>query len=661
MALRPRAVAVLRYLIERAEQTISEAELLAHVWNGSHVSSAVVKVCIREIRTALGETAADSHYIETVRGQGYRFRHGHPMAAEMNTTSNSDAPIVIGRELEMDVLAQRLAHAKRGERQLLFLAGEAGIGKTTAVNVFCADVVQRSGLWLARGQCTQHYGPHDAYLPLLEALSRLGQDADGEHVIDALRQYAPTCLIHLPALLSEDEREQLQPLVQGATRTLMLRQLAEALEHLTVNHPLVLVLEDLHWSDPSTMDFLAYWAQRQDPARLFVIGTYRPFEMRLQSHPLLHVTRELQARDHVTELRLAPLSEGGVRDYASARLGGTVAADFGRWLSRRTEGHPLYLVRLCGHLIEQGMIERHGEQWRLGQTDRAAAVPTEMRHLIENQFEALPVEDQQVLEVGSVIGEHFSTAAVSLGLQQAIDEVERRCEGIARMGRFVTEVAVVPWPDGTVSSGYQFQHAFLQQLIRDRIGGGRQVNLHRRIGQGLEHAYAPQTDSIASLLAYHFTQGQEPSRAIRYGHRAAVVSLQRAAFQEAIEHCQTALELLPHLPEEVEREQSELGIQLTLVQALLEYKGWSAPEAEVACRRAYVICPGHEAPERRFTVLAALRGFHHVRAEYGTTQDLAEQLLVLAQHTQRPDHTVFAYSALSEDATVRGHFREGAF
>ncbi len=657
LSLRPRAVAVLLYLMERADQTISETELLAHVWNGSHVSRAVVKVCIREIRAALGETAAAPHYIETTRGQGYRFCNGGSMTAEASTPAGPHVPIVVGREQEIGILSQRLAGAMGGERQLIFLAGEAGIGKTTVVDAFCTGVVQRDKLWLARGQCTAHYGAHDAYLPLLEALSRLGQGADGKRVIDALRQYAPTCLIHLPALLSEAEREQLQPLVEGATRTLMLRQLAEALEHLTTERPLVLVLEDLHWNDPSTIDFLAYWSQRQDSAKLLVLGTYRPFETRLQTHPLLHLTNELQTRDHVTELHLNPLREGGVRAYTSARLGGTAAPDLVGWLYRRTEGHPLYLVRLCDHLIQQGMIERHDEQWTLGQVDQAA-VPTEMRRLIENQFEALSAECQQALEVGSVIGEHFSAAAVSLGLQQALDEVERQCEGMARMGHFVSEAGVVHWPDGTVSGSYQFQHAFLQQLIHDRVGSARRVNLHRRIGQGLEQTHDPHTDPIAGLLAYHFIQGQDSARAIRYSHRAAVIGLRRAAFQEVIEHCQTALTLLPHLPDAHERNQTELGIQLTLLQAMLEYKGWSAPEAEIACRRALAICPRGEDPERRFTVLAALRGFHHVRAEYGVTQDLGEQLLSLSQDTQRPDHTVFAYAALSEDAIVRGHFRD---
>ena len=169
---------------------------------------------------------------------------------------------------------------------MVFVTGEAGIGKTTLVDAFVAQVVPTARVWLGRGQCLEQHGAGEPYLPLLEALGRWGRGPDGGQLVAVLRQQAPSWLLQLPALVPEDDYEALQRRGGGVTRERMLRELAEAVEVLTAMRPLVLVLEDLHWSDAATVDWLAYVARRREAARLLVLGTYRPVEALVQGHPV---------------------------------------------------------------------------------------------------------------------------------------------------------------------------------------------------------------------------------------------------------------------------------------------------------------------------------------------------------------------------------------
>ena len=173
----------------------------------------------------------------------------------------SPLPLLVGREADVTQLHAWLAQARRGVRQVGFVTGEAGIGKTTVVDAFVAQLAGAPDLWLARGQCIEPYGVGEAYLPVLDALGQL-YGPDGERLVAWLARHAPTWLVQMPSLLSAAALEAVQRRLQGATRERMLRELAEALEALTVERPLVLVLEDLHWSD-ATMDLVGALARRR--------------------------------------------------------------------------------------------------------------------------------------------------------------------------------------------------------------------------------------------------------------------------------------------------------------------------------------------------------------------------------------------------------------
>ena len=292
IAMRPRSLAMLRYLVAHASRLVTKAELRQHIWGGTHVSDIVFRVCVREIRAALGDTAGAPQYLETVARHGYRFH----VAEDPDGPPPLTACPIVGRQADVVRLEDWFQRAARGTRQLVFVSGDVGIGKTTVIDLFLARCAAASGVQSGRGQCVEHYGEEEPYLPFLEALWQLAHGPARDALLAVLRRYAPLWLVQLPGLVSESELERLQRQVAGATPARMRREGAQALDVLAADIPLVLVLEDLQWSDRATVDLLASLAQRREPARLLVLGTYRPVDVVLQAHPLHGMVQELGAR-----------------------------------------------------------------------------------------------------------------------------------------------------------------------------------------------------------------------------------------------------------------------------------------------------------------------------------------------------------------------------
>lgn len=229
-------------------------------------------------------------------------------------------------------------------RQVVFLSGEPGIGKTALVDAFVESLRDRSEVRITSGQYVEQYGAGEAYLPLLEATTRLCQRPGSERRVEALKRYAPSWLVQLPGLLNPEDRALLQQHVQGTSRERMLREMAEAAEQFTVQRGLVVVLEDLHWSDMSTLDWLTYIARRREPAKLLILGTYRPVDVLVSNHPLRAVVQELQARQQCEEIRMTPLGEGAITAYLAKRFGELPASSaLVTTLARRTGGNPLMM------------------------------------------------------------------------------------------------------------------------------------------------------------------------------------------------------------------------------------------------------------------------------------------------------------------------------
>src|SRR5262245_30299211 len=335
LPLTRKACEVLQYLATHPGQMVTKEALFQAVWPDTAVSDAVLTNRIAELREALGDDAKRPRFIATVHRRGYRFVAAlrTPAPAPSLATAPDDRartigmptsqpalPVLVGRDAALARLHDLYTAARNGQRRVAFVTGEAGIGKTALVETFEASVWPESRLWLGHGQCIEQYGAGEAYLPLLEALDRLCRGPEGERLVALLTQYAPSWIVQFPGLLSASALADLQRTLAGTTQVRMLRELCVALEAVSAEQALVLVLEDLHWSDQSTIEALAMLARRREPARLLVVGTYRAAEVVVREHPLQTVKHELMARGQAVEVALNSLSQAAVQAYVAARV-----------------------------------------------------------------------------------------------------------------------------------------------------------------------------------------------------------------------------------------------------------------------------------------------------------------------------------------------------
>jgi DNA-binding winged helix-turn-helix (wHTH) protein/predicted ATPase/type II secretory pathway predicted ATPase ExeA len=674
--LTAKAWGVLRHLVAQAGQLVTKEELCAVVWETPFVSDASLAVCIREVRQALGDTAQTPQYVETVRGRGYRFV-APVTAPAMAEEPGEVGPLplvagpgqIVGREAELQALQQCWHQAQQGRRQIVLVTGEAGIGKTTLVEAWMAQITATAPHWLARGQCVEQHGAGEAYLPLLEALGRLGRGPNGTHLVQGLHQYAPSWLLHLPALVPPEAYEVLERRAGGTTRERMLRELAEAVEVLTAVRPLVLVLEDLHWCDVSTLDWLTSVAQRREAARLLVLGTYRPGDALVQGHPVHRAMRDLVHRGRAVEMVLRPWPPTGVAQYLTQRFG-THAFPVGLVdvLSQRTDGNPLFVVTVMDDLVQQGVVRQTPPGWVLEGDLEAAGrgVPESLRQLIERQFAHLSPTEQSVVEAASVAGVEFSAAVLAAAVDDTVDTVEAQCEALARRGQFVETRGRDEWPDGTVAARYGFLHALYQETIYAQVPVTRRLRWHRQIGGCLEAAYGSRASELATELAEHFRRGRDSGRAVQYFQYAGENAQRRSAHQEAIDHFTTALALLTALPETPERARQELTLHLARGPALAIMRGDAAPEVEQEYLRAQTLCQQLGESAESLLVLHGLWAGANARLQIRQARALGEEYLALAQ--QRCDqvalveaHRVLGTSLfyLGEFVSARAHFEQG--
>jgi tetratricopeptide (TPR) repeat protein len=481
----------------------------------------------------------------------------------------------------------------------------------------------------------------------------------------------------MPALLSPPKLEALWRKMAGATQERMLREMAEALETLTgagaMREPslLVLVLEDLQWSDHSTLELIAALARRREKARLLVIGTSRPVETLETEHPLRAVMQELQLHQQCKELRLELLTEAAVEEYLAVRSPGGATGrpslqQLARRVHQRTEGNPLFMVNVVDYLIAGGILVEHRGQWGARQEEEQIKVPENIRQMIVKQIERLSPEEQRVLEVASAAGAEFSAAAVAAAVEAEISEVEEKCEGLARRAQFLQVSGVSEWPDGTVAARYRFLHALYQEVLYGRVTAGRRQRLHQRIGEREETAYGTQAGELATELAMHFERGRDYHRAVRYLQQAGENAQRRSAHREAINHLTKGLELLKALPHTPERAEQELRLQVTLGPSLISTKGYGVPEVERAYTRARELCRQVGETPQLFPVLLGLLIFYTVRAEYQTAHELGERCLSLAQRVQDPALITATQSVLpiimlflGELTVARAHAEQG--
>ena len=312
---------------------------------------------------------------------------------------------MVGRESELEQLQRHLEIASGGRRQFVFVSGEPGIGKTTLLNAFTSSLPNYDGFVVARGQCVEQYGA--AYMPFFDVLEQLCHPRQGDARLQLLRNYAPSWLLHLPGMLNTEERLELERQSIGITPERRLREITAFLEAVAADRTLVLVLEDLHWLDPSSLSLISFLARRQEPTRMTLIGSYREGEVERLNEPLKNTKEDLELHNYCKHLPLKPLSRSAVREYIEARLEvPRVSEKVVATVYQRSEGNPLFMVNVTDYLIAREAIVQESESVEL-RHEVELETPSTLAHLIVRQLENLSLEDQELLESASVAGMNF--------------------------------------------------------------------------------------------------------------------------------------------------------------------------------------------------------------------------------------------------------------
>jgi predicted ATPase/DNA-binding winged helix-turn-helix (wHTH) protein len=663
ISLTPRAAAVLAALVARPGQLVTRQELFQSVWGDTVVSDAALTACIQELRGALADDARRPRFIETRHRRGYRFAaRVHPSAAPGAPAPprSKPAPLVVGRDREQVELRACLEQAMSGTRQIVFVTGEPGIGKTTLIELFLAEAASGDRLRIAQGRCVETHGAGEAYLPLLEAMTRLCREPGGQPITRLLRHHAPTWLTQMPSVLTAAELRTLRRQTSGVTRERMLRELAEAVEVMASDAPLVLWLEDLHWSDPPTVDWLGYLARRPGPARVLVLGSCRPAEALPRGHPLEAVKDELKMRGLCREVALGRLDETAVGEYLARRFPAARAFDaLAGMIHARTRGNPLFVVNVADELVRRAVLIERSGRWEVDASTGLGqiAIPEDVRRMIGHQLDRVQPGERRILEAASAAGVEFSAAAVAAAEHVDLDDVERVCTDLAGGASFLTPQGSDTWPDGTVTGRYGFRHALHQEVVYEGVPAARRADLHRRIGERLEAGLRERAVEVATELAMHFERGRDPRRAIRYLQAAGEIATQRNAAREAVAHLTRALDLLRGQPETPERAEQEVALQIALGGPLMAVKGRGAPEVEQAYTRAQELCQQIGDTPQLFPVVWGLFLFRRSRGEIDRAHEFATRLLALARATTDPGLLIEAHHALWATRFARGELQ----
>jgi len=513
--LAPKPFAVLRYLVENPGRLITHDELLDALWPETYVQPQVLRTYMLELRKVLGDDAAKPRFIQTLPKRGYRFVA--PVTERANgessaTAQDAKATAIVGREAEFDCLKKQFEEAASGQRRVVFVTGESGIGKTALVDAFCRRLDPAMGTTVARGQCVQGVGATEDYYPVTEALSQLCAAPHGETACKVLTRIAPAWLAH-------ERRDASIEAFDTRSQERMLGDLCAALEELAAEQPLILVFEDLHWADDATLNLLSALARRRAPAKLLVLATYCPLTGTIED-PLRGLQQDLLMRRLCVETALARLKKAVVTELLSRDLKqDSLPPGLADFIFQRSEGNPLFVFAVLEHLIVERILVRHqvkgAERWEQQAPfpEMEAGVPDQLVRMIELVIERLSEHEQHLLEAASLMTVAFPAWAVAAALATDPIETEEACDGLARRLHFVVRAGQDELPDGTQSAFYVFAHGLYREVLYQRQAPARRSRRHIRVADRLAELFAGREADVAREIAMHFKAAGDHDRA----------------------------------------------------------------------------------------------------------------------------------------------------
>ncbi len=375
--------------------------------------------------------------------------------------------------------------------------------------------------------------------------------------------------------MTREHRETLKQEILGATRERMLREICEALETITATEPVVLILEDLHWADSSTLDLVSALARSPMSARLLLIATYRSTDVARSAQPLHALKRDLVARHLCREVVLQPLAEPDIAAYLAQGQMADAPQELAALLHRHSEGNPLFMIAVLEHLMGSGLVERTGSSWQLRRpvSEISLEVPEGLRQMIGAQIDRLDDLEQSVLEVSAIAGMSFAPAISATAADVDAEMYEACCNALTQRGHILRLAGVQELPGNRIAQRYSFVHALYREVLYERQTPARRATLHRRLAERLEDVFAIALDQVAPEVAHHAEKGSDWARAVKYLRRAADAAARRLSLEGARANLQHALALAGRLssPErataEIEILFSQAGIYLATLDA----------------------------------------------------------------------------------------------
>lgn len=630
----PRAFQVLCELVRRAGQLVTKDALLDAVWGHRHINEAALKNIVSQLRNSLGDDARESKLIQTVSRHGYRFiaelspslaqPAAQPPLLPLVQADAIDSGPLVGRKAALDQLQAIVAATTAGRRQIVFIAGDAGIGKSTLVEclIKCANVP------VAYGQCIEHYGGAEPYMPILEALNGMCRADGGGEVVDLLRRVAPSWLQQLPWLLSTENKGGAPQDLANTTQERMLREFGELIDRVTAARPLLLILEDLHWSDHATIQLLAYLSRRRTNAALTLVCTFRATDLILQEHPLAALRQELRLRTQCVDMELEYLSEADIGEILIKKLGSPAPERFVKHLHAQTMGLPLFVTAVLDEMVKSGQLPESGKVWELSTLE--IAVPSSIAAVIDGQLRRLTIDQQRLLGAAGICGIDFLHLPLAEVLQLDADTVSAQLEHACATLSWLRCVGTKPMPNGQVAAQFRFAHALYRKVLYERTSALQRVQWHRQWAKALQHAHPAAGGELAAELALHFERGDRPVEAAAQLALVASRAMACGAPQEALLAAHHGLELGARLMGK------ELELELRVLEAVALTRQFTITEPEVieAFERARRL-EGRGSPVWN-RVLQGCWWIKFAQADFRAARDLATEMLAQSKSDNSP-------------------------
>jgi len=558
---------------------------------------------------------------------------------------------LVGRERERELVLTRWEQAKTGAGQVVSLSGEAGVGKSRLLQVLKEHAGKETH---TRLEChCSPYHQNSAFYPVIDLLQRVLQfrrEDSPQEKLDKLEGLLTEYGLYLPkvvplfaTLLSLPLLDRYAPLTLTPQRQKqkILEALLVWLLEVAEKQPVLFVMEDLHWMDPSTLEFLPLLMAQGAAARILILLTFRP-----------QFTASWTRRDHLTQIELGRLPREQVEVMVKKVAGGkTLPVEVLQQIIAKTDGVPLFVEELTKMVLESVETTNRSPQQTL-------AIPATLHDSLMARLDRLTTA-REVAQLGATLGREFPyevIQAVSSGTEETLQhELARLVEA-----ELLSQRGVPP------HARYLFKHALIQDAAYQSLLKSTRQQYHQQIARVLAERFPEIRDTQPELLAHHYTEAGLKEEAISYWQQAGQRAIARSANVEAISHLTKGIELVKALPDTPVRVQQELTLQIALGESLMATKGYAAPEVAQAYARARELCRQVGETPQLFPVLFGLWAFYTVREELHTARELGEQILRLAHTVQDTPLMLQAHYTvgiplfyLGELASAREHLEQG--